>query len=489
MIPGNTGTFGLCRSNLVAYTLAFRPDYRAALLHHRIANALQRVESGQTRRLMIFVPPRHGKSMLTSEHFPAWYLGRSPGKSIVCATYAQDLADDFGRKVRNQMIDPLYRRIFPGCVVSPDSASVSRIATEQHGNYFAVGVGGSLTGRGAHVLLIDDPVKGRAEAESQTYRKAAKEWFQSVAYTRLMPNGAVIVMMTRWHEDDLAGWLLAEHANEGWEVLKIQAEPAPWPERYATDALAEKKVMLGSREWSALYMQEPVPGGGGEFKREWIRHYDGLPDVVAEGQNKYILCDPAGEKRKDNDYTSIWVVGLGSDGNYYWLEGVRDRLNLTERGREILRLHRKWKPCEVRYERYGMMADIQYLRELQERENYRFQITEVAGKLGKDDRIRRLIPLFEQTKVYFPGAMHYTDREGVPHDLVRDFMETEFCAFPAGLHDDMLDSLSRICDTEGSNNGKSVQIPLIWPMPDQDPNPKRERYSLAGKRPGSTWAA
>lgn len=120
------------RLHLINYTMRMRPDYRPAPLHHRIAEALERVEAGLTRRLMIFVPPRHGKSMLTSEHFPAWYLGRNPGKSIVCATYAQELADDFGRKVRNQMIDPVYSDIFE-CRVSPDSASVSRISTEQHG--------------------------------------------------------------------------------------------------------------------------------------------------------------------------------------------------------------------------------------------------------------------------------------------------------------------------------------------------------------------
>jgi hypothetical protein len=211
----------LAPKSLVAYTTTFRPDYRPAGLHHRIAGALQRVEAGLTRRLMIFVPPRHGKSMLTSEHFPAWYLGRNPVKSIVCATYAQDLADDFGRKVRNQMVDPLYRAIFPECQVSPDSASVSRISTEKHGNYFAVGIGGPLTGRGANVLLIDDPHKDRADAESPVMRKRAKDWFQSVAYTRLMDGGAIVLMMTRWHEDDLAGWLLEEHADEGWEVLNI----------------------------------------------------------------------------------------------------------------------------------------------------------------------------------------------------------------------------------------------------------------------------
>jgi predicted phage terminase large subunit-like protein len=437
---------------------------------------------------MIFVPPRHGKSMLTSEHFPAWFLGRNPQKSIVCATYAQDLADDFGRKVRNQMVDPLYREIFPLCGVSSDSASVSRISTEQHGNYFAVGIGGPLTGRGANVLLIDDPHKDRADAESMVMRKRAKDWFQSVAYTRLMDGGAVVVMMTRWHEDDLAGWLLAEHADEGWEVLRVPADPAPWPEKYNELELQRIRRMIGPREWSALYMQEPIPGGGGEFRREWVRYYQDGAESVGAGQNKYILIDPAGEKRKDNDYTSIWVIGLGADQNYYVLDAVRDRLNLTERGREVMRLHRKWKPMDVRYERYGMMADIQYLLELQERENYRFSVTEVGGSLAKADRIRRLIPLFEQGKVYLPVSLYYTDSEKIPRDLVNEFIEKELCAFPAGLHDDMLDSLARITDSEGKVNGQAQQLSLVWPMPEVDPRPRRERYALTSTRRGS-WAA
>jgi predicted phage terminase large subunit-like protein len=427
--------------------------------------------------------------MLTSEHFPAWYLGRNPAKSIVCATYAQELADDFGRKVRNQMIDPLYREIFPACVVSSDSASVSKISTEQHGNYFAVGIGGALTGRGANVLLVDDPHKDRADAESMVMRKRAKDWFQSVAYTRLMDSGAVVVMMTRWHEDDLAGWLLSEHGDEGWEIVNIPADPAPWPEKYPEIELQRIRRMIGPREWSALYMQSPIPGGGGEFRREWLRYYHDAPESVGDGMNKYILVDPAGEKRKENDYTSMWVIGLGSDKNYYWLDGVRDRLNLTERGKEVMRLHRKWKPMDVRYERYGMMGDIQYLQDLQERENYRFSVTEVGGALKKEDRIRRLIPIFERGKVYMPASYHNTDREGVTHDLVGEFVDKEYTAFPAGLHDDMLDSLARITDTEGRVNGQTMNIALVWPMPEEDPNKPMDRYARRERRPRNAWAA
>jgi predicted phage terminase large subunit-like protein len=340
-----------------------------------------------------------------------------------------------------------------------------------------VGVGGALTGRGAHVLLIDDPHKDRADAESLTMRKRVKEWYQSTAYTRLMDGGSVIVMMTRWHEDDLAGWLLKEHADEGWEVVNIPAVPAPWPEKYPEAELTRISRMIGPREWSALYMQEPIPGGGGEFRRDWPKFYH--DKSIGDGMNKYMLIDPAGEQRKDrdNDYTAIWVVGLNTDGNYYILDAIRDRLNLADRGRAVMRLHRKWRPLETRYERYGMMADIQYLQELQERENYRFHVTEVAGRLKKEDRIRRLIPLFEQGKFYFPDTMYYTDSEGIPKELVNVFIEEEMIAFPAGAHDDMIDSLSRIAEPE---------LSLVWPSPETEE--KEDRY---GRRRGlkSVWAA
>jgi predicted phage terminase large subunit-like protein len=425
---------------------------------------------------MIFVPPRHGKSMLTSEYFPPWCLGKKPNRHIATCTYGQELADDFGRSVRNTLVDERFQQIFPGCQASPDSASVSKISTVQHGKYVAVGIGGALTGKGADILVVDDPHKDRADAESLTMRKRVKEWYQSTAYTRLMAGGAVIVMQTRWHEDDLAGWLLKEHGDENWEVVNIPAVPAPWPEKYPEAELTRIRRMIGPREWSALYMQEPIPGGGGEFRRDWPKFYH--DKSIGDGMNKYMLIDPAGEQRKDrdNDYTAIWVIGLNSDNNYYILDAIRDRLNLADRGRAVMRLHRKWRPLETRYERYGMMADIQYLQELQERENYRFHVTEVAGKLKKEDRIRRLIPLFEQGKFYFPQTHYYTDAEGVPRDMVSVFIEEEMIAFPAGAHDDMIDSLSRIAEPT---------LPLVWPSSeiDEDDGYSREY------RGHSAWAA
>lgn len=474
----------LCRRSLISYAIAEWSGYRPAAHHRKIAAALERVERGDCRRLMIFMPPRHGKSMLASEFFPAWYLGRNPDRQVIHATYAQGLADDFGRKIRNLLKSDVHQAVFLGSGVAADSAAASRFHTLGGGVYHAVGRGASATGRGAHLLLIDDPIKDREEADSEIIRSRLKDWYSSVAYTRLMPDSAVVLIQTRWHEDDLAGWILAEHNDEQWEVLSLPAldesGEALWPDAFPIERLEQIRSVIGPREWTALYQQRPRPDGGGEFRREWVQFYEGTPDEVAGATNRYILVDPASEKRKTNDYTSAWCIGLGQDRNYYVLDMVRDRLNLAERGRLVMQMHRRWRPQQVRYERYGMMADVQYLQELQWRENYRFAIEEVAGATPKNDRIRRLIPLFEARRLWFPQTLHRTDHSGRVVELVDAFINQELLAFPVGVHDDMLDALARIAEPD---------MALVWPT-QQTPDKYRDAYSRRrASAGGSAWTA
>lgn len=444
----------LCQHSLIGYSLVQWEGYTPADHHRRIARALERVESGECKRLMISMPPRHGKSMLASEYFPAWYMGKHPDKQIIHATYAQELADGFGRKIRNQIGGDLFQAVFPGVTLQADSSAAARFHVHgvdspgQDGVYHAVGVGGAATGRGADLLLIDDPIKGREEADSENYREKLKDWYKSVAYTRLMPGAAIVLIQTRWHEADLMGWLLEEHGHEDWELLSLPAiqedGTALWPESYPLERLHTIRETLGPRDWEALYQQRPRPAGGGELKRQWIQHYEVKP--ARASVTTVLLVDPASGKRESNDYTSMWVIGLGQDNNYYVMDMVRDRLNLTERAEAVFRLHRKWTPIEVRYERYGMMADIEYLRQEMNRRNYRFVVREVGGATAKVDRIRRLIPLFEMNRVWLPMELDYTDTNGKVQELVKQFIEQEFLAFPVGRHDDMLDALARIAE-------------------------------------------
>lgn len=431
--------------------------------HIMVCKKLEQVMRGEIKRLMLFLPPGSAKSTYASVLFPPFYFGYHPSRSIIAASHTSELAERFGRKVRNIVAMPEYRRMFD-IGLAEDSQAAGRWDTSKGGEYYAVGVGGAVLGRRADLGIIDDPIKGREEADSDLQRDKVWEWYKSDFYTRLKPDAAVVLIMQRWHEDDLAGRLLmdAQEGGEQWEVLSLPMEAKEndplgrrpgeilWPEWYKPEMVEQAK--RDARYWSSMYQQEPRPESGGEFKKADMQYYSGALDHAR--MNKYILCDPAGEKNKGSDYTSFWVVGLGHDENYYVVDIIRDKLNLTERADTLFRLHRKYKPMQVRYEKYGMMADIEHFKDRMSRENYRFQITEVAGATPKRDRIRRLVPLFERQRMYFPESLFVTDHRNMAVDLIHAFREQELAAFPVGVHDDMIDSLSRIAEPD---------LPLTWP--------------------------
>lgn len=331
------------RRNLIAFTEYTLPGYQAANHHRRIADALEAVERGDIDRLMITMPPRHGKSELASRRFPAWYMGRNPRKNIITASYNIDLAMDFGREVRNIVASPEYQRLFPANLAQ-DSKAANRWHTESGGAYVAAGVGTSITGRGANVLLIDDPLKDREEADSELRRQRIWDWYTSTAYTRLAPGGAVVLIQTRWHEDDLAGKLLSLQGKGGdrWELLSLpaidQEGQALWPEFYDVAALTRIRDVVGPRDWGALYQQQPAPDEGNFFKREWLQFYDDLPaNVHWYGASDYAVTDGGG------DFTVHLTAAADAKGNVYladlwrmqttpdvWVEAVLDAMAKRE---------------------------------------------------------------------------------------------------------------------------------------------------------------
>ena len=222
----------------------------------------------------------------------------------------------------------------------------------------------------------------------------------------------------------------------------------------------QKRKDMGPYTYAAQILLNPKADSLQGFQREWLRYYTKKPTKT----NNYILVDSANSKRKDSDYTAMWVIGLGQDQNYYVLDMVRDRLNLTERAARLIELHRKWKPKQVRWEQYGLMADIQHIKSVQEAEGYRFDIMEVAGRTGKDDRISRLIPIFEQGRIYFPKSFYVTDYEKNTRNLVHDFIEQEYLPFPVSAHKDLIDSLARI---------EEPNLKLVWPKEAQLEAPDR----------------
>jgi len=211
------------RNSFTAYCIYAFKDIQLSQHHKRIIDKLESVERGDIKRLIITAPPRHSKSLLVSELFPPWAIGRQPGRQIICATYGQELSLSFGRKVKHQMISMDYNKVFPECQLMEDSKASNRLETTKRGVYTATSIGGAVTGKGADILIIDDPVKDRATAESRLQSDVAWDWYNSTAVTRLQPNGAIIVMATRWTEHDITGRILESENAADWEVLHMPA--------------------------------------------------------------------------------------------------------------------------------------------------------------------------------------------------------------------------------------------------------------------------
>jgi predicted phage terminase large subunit-like protein len=431
-------------SRLIAYAAYQWPGYRDAAHHRLIARKLEAVERGEITRLVITMPPRHGKSMLASEFFPAWYLGRNPDHYVIAATYAQELADDFGRKVRNQIADPIYQGIFPGVAIKDDSTSAKRfhitgsidaLATTQDGAYFGVGVGGPLTGRGAHLLLIDDPVKNREEAESEIIRKKTKEWYTSTAYTRLMPGGRIIVIQTRWHEDDLAGWLLREHPQENWEVLDLPAinakNEALWPEQYGLERLEQIRQAIGPRDWSALYQQRPSPESGGYFKAEWVHGVDSVParaNLAIYGASDYAVTSDGG------DYTVHVVIGVDPEDRVYLLDLWRSQSASDVWIEAFCDLVAKWRPIGWAEETGQIKSGVGpfLVKRMLERKAfvYREAFATRGDKAVRAQSIRGRIAM---------KGLHILKDAAWKADLIAEMM-----SFPVGVHDDQVDALGLV---------------------------------------------
>jgi predicted phage terminase large subunit-like protein len=441
-------------------------DMTLATHHELLTEALNEVETGDCDRLLVMMPPGSAKSTYGSVYFPEYFAGRNPQLSIIAASHTAELAERFGRRVRNGVDDVEFKALFPTVSLAADSTAAGRWGTNHGGEYTAVGVGGSVTGRRGDLIVVDDPVRSREDADSERVREKTWEWWTNDLLTRLKPGGRIVVIMTRWHEDDLAGRLL-EREPQRWKVIKLPMiagendplgrEPGDrlWQEWF-TDAMVQQ-AQADPRSWISLYQQEPRPAEGAEFKRAWISRFNNAPKKM----NKVILVDPAGDpsnksgvKRKKSDRTVMWVVGLGSDGNAYLVDGIIDRLSLTQRADKLFALHKKHKPMQVRYERYGMMGDIAHIKNEMEHRQYRFKVIEVAGAVEKNARIRRLIPWFEGGRMWFPQAMNYTDVQGVDHELIQEFIDVEYATFPVGRYDDGMDCLARL---------EEPSLSLPWP--------------------------
>lgn len=407
------------------------------------------------------MPPRHGKSELASIKFPAWYLGRNPDKEIICCSATAEGAERFARRTRDLVEDELHGAVFPKCRLQKGSKSVTDWRVSARGGLRGTGIGGLITGMGANVLIIDDPLKDREQAESQLMRQKIWDWYTSTAFTRLEKDGAVILIMTRWHDDDLAGRLLQlegrrgeywskekekwipTHANMplnvkrgAWDVVIFPAEAleqeeyrmkgeALWPAKYNMEALMEIKATVGIRDWSALYQQNPVLEEGSEFKTEWFKNWKDLPGKM----RKITTVDLAISQKAGADDSVVMTCGVGVDSKIYVLEYKNWKATPSEVIDEIYRqstLH----GSQVVVETTGYQQALMHYIEIEGRKRKKYlHVYGVKHYSRKEERIRGLIPFYSNGLVY-----HKMNESEV--------LEDQLTRFPSGKHDDVIDALS-----------------------------------------------
>lgn len=441
----------LCRKYLLASILRFNPDYLAGWVHKDVCARLERfmadVEAGKSPRLMLQMPPRHGKSTIASQEFPAWLLGHHPDWEVISCSYAESLALDFSRAVRERVRDPEYHTIFPATRIDKDNQNAQGWKLTKRGGFLPAGVGGPITGKGAHVLIIDDPVKNSQEAESEVSRESIARWYETTAYTRLAPGGGVLVIQTRWHLDDLSGRLehkMKEGAGDVFEIVRypaIATAPEPWrkvgealhPERYSYGQLKMIRKAVGERTWAALYQQNPVPDEGAMFQTSMVQYY--LPEQLPEQLTKVTAWDLAIGQKEANDQTVGFTWGKDVTGDFWFLDCRHGRFDAAEIVDEMCDSYVKHKPFLVGVEKdkiaqaVGPFLD----SEIEARQLYGLHIHELPPMRegNKQHRARSLQGLMRRGRVWLP----HPDKAPWVAELVSELLQ-----FPYGRRDDHVDA-------------------------------------------------
>ena len=422
------------RDDLLTFATYVHPGYRTAPHLRLLADRLMDAEAGRSSRLITNMPPRHGKTLLGSKLFCAWALGRNPDRPIIVASHSAQMAYTISRAVRSYVRSERFQKVFPGVELADDSQAIDAWHLKGHeGGLRAVGVGGAITGHGAGLLIVDDPIRGRADAESEVIRNNIWEWYGADAYTRLEPEGVVIITHTRWHEDDLTGRLLAAQTtdpeSDQWDCLHMPALDADgnalWPERFSAKRLRQIRANIGTYDWEALYQGRPTAPEGALIKSGWLQVVDHAPPGLTWVRG----WDLAASLKTTADFTAGARCAMDSDGNLYISDICRGRWEWPDTRKRMGAL-----AAESQGESWGVESVGFQLSAVQELQRdpafYGIALREVQADRDKVSRALPWITRAEAGKLFL-----------VRGPWVQEFVR-EAVGFPLGAHDDQIDAVS-----------------------------------------------
>jgi predicted phage terminase large subunit-like protein len=429
------------KDNFLDFIAHVYPGYMVGAHHRKLAQIFEDIAAGKKKRVIVNIAPRHGKSELISYLAPAWFLGKYPHKKVIMASHTADLAVNFGRRVRNLVGSDAYKDIFPQVELQADSKSASRWGTNFNGEYFAIGVGGALAGRGADLFIIDDP---HSEQDAKLGRSdvflPAWEWFQSGPLQRLMPGGAIIVVMTRWSKLDLTGQIVNQMVKndevDNWEVVEFPAiiedkhgnmKPL-WSEFWSLEELLSKKAALDVRYWNSQYLQNPVSEEGALIKREWWKIWDKEDPPQCEFTIMSLDAAQEANTRADFNALTIWGVFFNEETNNYniiLLNSIKQRLEFPELKELCIQEYKEWEPDAFLVEKKSNGAAL-----YQEFRRMGIPVGEFTPGKGQDkiSRVNAVSDLFRSGIVWAP------DRRWA-HEVIEECND-----FPSGANDDLVDS-------------------------------------------------
>ena len=428
------------KDDFISFVRLMWPSFISGAHHKKMADAFERVARGELKRLIINMPPRHTKSEFASFLLPAWFLGKYPEKKVIQTAHTAELAVGFGRKVRNLIQSDDFQKVFSGITLSSDSKAAGRWNTNKRGDYFAIGVGGAVTGKGADLLIIDDPHSEQDAQQGQfnadVYDRVY-EWYTSGPRQRLQPGGAIIVVMTRWSKRDLTGQILQSTSDrkgmDDWEVIEFPAimpsgKPL-WPEFWSQEELDALKAELPVSKWSAQYQQDPTAEEGALIKREWWQEWDS--DRPPQCEAIIQSWDTAFLKTQRSDYSACTTWGVfyyEGQPNIILLDAFKEKLEFPDLKRAAYDKYMEFEPDQMIVEKKASGAPLIF-----ELRSMGIPVTEFTPSRGQDKiaRVNAITDLFASGSIWYP-----------PTRWAEEVIE-ECASFPSGDHDDLVDSTTQ----------------------------------------------